>query len=343
VGLGPARLLDQQEDPEDQRPGDEPDDAVEEGREQGAGEALHLLDLLGEAVDPGEPVGQDAAAHQEHGDGAGDGEELHQVRGAQQDGPTKGRDGALPPAEGEPRVVQLHDGGDEAVDADGHHHPHRAEDHHLLGEGRRGDGAEGDHDDLRGQHEVGADRPLDLLLLDLLGGLLGGLPGRLGGLAALLGGDLGGLLLRRVEELVGQLLAALEAEERPADHQQGGDRPGGEPADRQRRRHQDQLVHRGALGHRPDHRQLAVRVDAGDLLRVERQVIPQHPRGLLGGYLGHRGHVVEDRGDVVEEGEEACTGQREAPFEGDRSYPSANLKEAFWPGWELLLPPWYLF
>jgi len=41
------------------------------------------------------------------------------------------------------------------------------------------------------------------------------------------------------------------------------------------------------------------------LLRVQRQVVAQHARGLLGGDLGHDGNVIEDRGDVVEQGEQA--------------------------------------
>ena len=66
------------------------------------------------------------------------------------------------------------------------------------------------------------------------------------------------VLVLGVQELVRQLLDALEAEEGAADHQQRRHRPGHERADRQRRRHQDRLVEQRALGHRPHHRQLAV-------------------------------------------------------------------------------------
>ena len=45
--------------------------------------------------------------------------------------------------------------------------------------------------------------------------------------------------------------------------------------------------------------------DAGDLLGVERQVVAQHAGGLLRGDLGQKRHVVEDRGDIVEQGEQA--------------------------------------
>jgi hypothetical protein len=59
------------------------------------------------------------------------------------------------------------------------------------------------------------------------------------------------------------------------------------------------------LGHRPHHRQLAVGLDAGHLLGVERQVVAQHAGGLLGGHLGHGGHIVQHAGDVVEQEEQA--------------------------------------
>ena len=113
------------------------------------------------------------------------------------------------------------------------------------------------------------------------------------------------VLVLAVQELVGELLDALEAEKGAADHEQRRHRPGRQGADRQRRRHQDGLVDERSLGHRPHDRQLAVGVDAGHLLGVERQVVAQHAGGLLGGDLGEQRHVVEHRGDVVEQGEQA--------------------------------------
>ena len=47
--------------------------------------------------------------------------------------------------------------------------------------------------------------------------------------------------------------------------------------------------------------------DAGHLLRVEREVVAQHAGGLLGRDLGQHRDVVEDGGDVVEQGEQART------------------------------------
>jgi hypothetical protein len=116
-----------------------------------------------------------------------------------------------------------------------------------------------------------------------------------------------------VQQLVRQLLRALEAQERAAHHQQRRDQPGHEGADQQRRRHQDGLVDQRALGHRPDHRELAVGLHAGDLLRVERQVVAQHAGGLLGGHLAENRHVVQHGGDVVDEGKQTAGGHGQWP------------------------------
>ncbi|MNY34214.1 hypothetical protein D3C86_1685370 [compost metagenome] len=110
-----------------------------------------------------------------------------------------------------------------------------------------------------------------------------------------------------MEKLVGQFLEALEAEEGTAQHQQRRYCPGNERADGQRRRHQYQFVDERPLGHRPYHRQLAVGTHTGDLLGVQRQVIAQHACGLLGRHLGHQGHIVEYRGDVVDQDQQTAS------------------------------------
>ena len=89
----------------------------------------------------------------------------------------------------------------------------------------------------------------------------------------------------RVQELVGDLLEALEAEVEPADHQQRRHRPRRDRADGERGRDEDQLVDEGALEDRPDDRQLALRPDAGHLLGVEREVVPEDAGRLLRGDL----------------------------------------------------------
>jgi hypothetical protein len=153
---------------------------------------------------------------------------------------------------------------------DAHQHRH-ARDEVLVGHG-----AQADDDDLGGQDEIGAHRALDLVLLELLHVDL-----RIGDrFDQLLVVDR--LLVPAVQEAVGELLEAFEAEEGAAQHQQRRHRPRRDGADGQRGRHQDRLVQERALGHGPHHRQLAVRIDAGDLLRVQRQVVAEHPRRLLG-------------------------------------------------------------
>jgi hypothetical protein len=117
---------------------------------------------------------------------------------------------------------------------------------------------------------------------------------------------------------VGQLLDPFEAQVKAAEHQQRRHRPGDEAADRQRRRHQNQLVLQRTDGDRPDHRQLALGSYPGNLLRVERQIVAQYAGSLLGGHLGHQGDVVEDRGNVVDQGKQAGSGHQVSRSEGQR-------------------------
>ena len=128
----------------------------------------------------------------------------------------------------------------------------------------------------------------------------------------------------RVQQLVRDLLEALVAQEQAADHQQRRDRPRQECADRERGGHQDQLVAHRPLRHRPDHGQLALGAHAADLFRVQREVVAEHARGLLRGDLGHHRHVVEDRGDVVEQQEEARGHVRRAACARSRALRSAR-------------------
>ncbi|MOA41091.1 hypothetical protein D3C78_1630240 [compost metagenome] len=99
---------------------------------------------------------------------------------------------------------------------------------------------------------------------------------------------------------MGQLLHAFEAQEGAAQHQQRRHRPRQKGADQERRRHQDQLIDERTPGHRPHDGQFPVDRHAGHLLRVQRQVVAQHPGGFLGRHFGHDGDVVQNRGDVVE-------------------------------------------
>ena len=107
-----------------------------------------------------------------------------------------------------------------------------------------------------------------------------------------------------------QLLKALLAEIRSAQHQQRRDRPGNEGADGQRRRHEDGLVYHRALAHRPHHRQFAIGLHAGNLLRVECQVVAQYAGRFLGRHLAQYGNVIQDAGNVVDQRQQAGCGHR---------------------------------
>jgi hypothetical protein len=95
-----------------------------------------------------------------------------------------------------------------------------------------------------------------------------------------------------MQELVRQLLDALEAEVQPAQHQQRRDGLGRQRADGQRRGTRISLLRSEPFAHRPDHRQFALGAHAGDLLRVQRQIVAEHAGGLLRRDLGHHRHIV---------------------------------------------------
>jgi hypothetical protein len=156
--------------------------------------------------------------------------------------------------------------------------------------------AERDHDDLGRQDEVGADRALDLVALDVeqVG------VGRHGRRQLLV---VRRVLGRAVQEFVGQFLETFEAQVGAAHHQQRRDGLRQERRDRERGRHQDRLVAQRAERHRPDDRQLAVGIHAADLLGIQGQVVAQHAGRLLGRDLAHQGDVVEHAGDVVDQGQ----------------------------------------
>ena len=139
-------------------------------------------------------------------------------------------------------------------------------------------------------------------------------------------GVAGLVLALPVQELVRDLLEALEAEVEAADHQERRHRPRRDRADGERGGDEDRLVDERALEDGPDDRQLPFRPDPGHLLGVEREVVPEDAgrllrrdlreegdvvrdrRRFLRGDLGQDRDVVEDGRDVVEEGEEAGAG-----------------------------------
>jgi chromate transporter len=298
------------------------DERIERHADQRATRAV--LVRLDEVLEHRDAVHEDAAADQEHRGGAGDRKEFHEPgREAQQRGADRAACPARAPAQRNTEVVELHDAADESVHADGHdqrdRHEHREPRHERL----RGDGAERDHDDLGREDEVGAHRAFDLVALerdhvnafvrerlDVRGVMLGIL-----GLA--------------VQVLVREFLDALVAQERTADDHQWDHRPRRDRADHERGRHEDRLVDQRALRDRPHDRQLAVGADAGDLLRIEREVVAEHARGLLRRDLRHHRDVVEDRGDVVDEREQAGSGHgRTCVGEGRGSVAQASWSAA---------------
>ena len=110
-----------------------------------------------------------------------------------------------------------------------------------------------------------------------------------------------------VQELVREFFETFETQVGATDHQQWGDQPRDEHADRQRRRHQDQFVDERTLCHRPNDGDFPLRAYAGDLLGIERQVVAEHAGGLLGSHFGHQRNVVQNGGDVVDQHQQTAS------------------------------------
>ena len=254
-------------------------------------------------VDGRHTVADDAAAHQEHGSSAHHRQRLHQVRRQPQDAVAAGlREAADLAAQVQAQIVQFDDATHQPVHAHRHGNGDGAQHHHLPAEIGRGDRAQGNGDDFGRQDEVSAHRAFDLVALeaDHVGGRVGQGPHLLF--------MVGLVLVCGMQKAVGQLFGPLETQEGPAQHQQRRDGPGCHCADEQRRRHQDRLVDHRPLGHRPHHRQFTLGAYPGDLLGIQREVIAQHPRRLLGSDLGHHRHVVQDSGNVVDQGQQTGSG-----------------------------------
>ena len=192
------------------------------------------------------------------------------------------------------QVVQLHDGGHNAIDAHGHGQGDDGHDRDLRGQRLVGHDAQRDGNDLGRKDEVGADGALDTLLL-VQRRLLAGSGRRFG--RGLIGGVLGVLAMQCG---VQQLFGALEAQEQSAQGQQRRHQPGDEGADGQRQRYQDGLVQQRTLEHGPDHRQFTVHTHARDLLGVQGQVVAQDACGLGTGGFRECCNIVQQAGDVVD-------------------------------------------
>ena len=201
---------------------------------------------------------------------------------------------ALQLAQVQAQVVQLHDGGHNAIDAHGHGQGDDGHNGDLRGQRLVGHDAQRDGNDLGRQDEVGADGALDAFLL-VQRRLSTGRGGRFG--RGVIGGVIGVLAMQCG---VQQLLGPLETQEQSAQGQQRRHQPGDEGADGQRQRYQDGLVQQRALEHGPDHRQFTVHTHARDLLGVQGQVVAQDACGLGTGGFRECCNIVQQAGDVVD-------------------------------------------
>jgi hypothetical protein len=109
------------------------------------------------------------------------------------------------------------------------------------------------------------------------------------------------------------LLGALVTEVGTTQHEERRDRPGGESAERERARQQEQeLVAQRPEGDPADDRQFTLGREAHDIARCDRGIVDDHARGLRAGLGGLSGDVVEgrrgglrERRDIVQQGNQS--------------------------------------
>ncbi|MNC54334.1 hypothetical protein D3C75_1038120 [compost metagenome] len=112
-------------------------------------------------------VHQNPATDQEHRRGTDHRQALHHVRRRTQDAVAQHlcRTRRLL-GQPQPQVIEFDDTGNQAIHADGHDNGDAREHDDLLTQRRSGNGAQGDCNDLCRENEVGANRALDLGLLE---------------------------------------------------------------------------------------------------------------------------------------------------------------------------------
>ena len=167
---------------------------------------VHVVQPVGQ---DGGVVGDEAAADEEHGQGAGHAQAAHQPgHGGNQ--PFAGffqRAAAFDEEEAE--VVEFDDDGHQSVHEHGHADADGQQHQRAVGQrGLRGERAQGDDDDFGGEDEVSAHRAFDFVVFAFQ--FVGH------GLRRVAGGG-------AVEEFVQQFFHAFKAEEEAAEHQQRGD------------------------------------------------------------------------------------------------------------------------
>ncbi len=256
-----------------------------------------------------EAVQDDAAADPEHGGGADQAQETQEGRHGADDGAADRaahRTAAI--GECEADVVGLHDQRHHAIDQKRDDQADDGQDDRLGDERARGDTGKRDRHDLGREDEIGADGPLDPLRL-----LLGAEQGRRQMRLARLGGTVRRCGLLVPAERLDDLLGPLEAEIETAQHQERGDRPGGEEVEQQGRGQQeDELVAQRAQGDPGDHREFAGGCEAHDIARGHGGVVDDdagrlHPRtaGLRRGVVEGRCGELRDADDIVDEPNQA--------------------------------------
>ena len=121
-----------------------------------------------------------------------------------------------------------------------------------------------------------------------------------------------------------ELLGALVAEVGAADHQQRGQQPRQQLAQCQRgRKDEQQLVAQRAGRDPPDHRQLALGLEALHVARGHGRVVDDHARGLRARAAGAGGDVVDRGGGRARERRDVVEQRGEA-----RAHPVFTLMEA---------------
>ena len=109
----------------------------------------------------------------------------------------------------------------------------------------------------------------------------------------------------RRPHIVNDLLDAFVGEVCPTQQQDGLNHPRREGTEGERRRQDEELVQEGTLGDGPQHGQLTGSREPDGFLCIDGEVVPQDAGRFFARQLRHDGHVVHQRGNVVEQCKES--------------------------------------
>ena len=101
------------------------------------------------------------------------------------------------------------------------------------------------------------------------------------------------------------LFHAFVRQVRPAQHENGFNGPRREGTEGKRSGQDEKLVQEGPFCDGPQYGQLAGRRKPHSLLCIDSEVVAQNARRLFARHFRHDGHVVHQRGNVVEQGKES--------------------------------------